>query len=161
MFPRLESDIPCILGIDLVRVGGVHTLAILDPTLIDTALPDSYAQGFDEIHARYWSDTPNITRDFPEWATGFFSDRTVYLGADMDVSAFCQYACDIAKFHVSYVPQGNVPCTAQEIKLKNIQAYCSTQRKNAKTEAVLTKALGKDLAQTYMKTIMFNESIYK
>lgn len=155
MLPNPAKDFPVVLGIDLVRVNGVYTLAIADTTIVyGDALPGDYEEDFLKIHTAWWRNVPTSTRKMPVWGDQLFSDKVVYLGAPMDVDRFIGYVHDLVDMHIEYEPAQGKKDSSKGIK-KGLQKYCALQRSNKKTFNILENSLGTTLAHDYMRRIMF------
>lgn len=155
MLPDPATNFPVVLGVDLVRVNGVYTLAIADATVVDgDALPKDYEEDFLKIHTKWWRNVPTSTRPMPEWGGQLFSDKVVYLGAPMDTDRFVNYVHDVVDMHIDYEPAQGKKESSRGIK-KGLQKYCALQRSNKKTFNILENCLGTSLAHEYMEKIMF------
>ena len=147
-FPDPAFDLP-ILGIDLVAVNDVVTMAIADasPTSPAFNLPDGYCVP---------PKPPGLPREWPEWGRGIFGPDCVLLDRPEDPSAFVDYALSLALLHFEHVAQASPDETFMATRAKAQARYCLQQRRNSRTRAVLAKAFGPDLADAYMRDVMFD-----
>lgn len=154
--PNTAVNFPVVLGIDLVRLNRVFTLAIADATLVcGTEMPPDYRTSFDALHTTYWGNVPSKTRHMPEWGGLLFSESCVYLGAPMDTDRFVEYTYALVDMHLEYQPAvATDPGYPAEAK-SGLERYCALQRSNKKTFNILENCLGTVLAEEYMHKIMF------
>jgi len=157
LLPNTTVNFPVVLGIDLVRLNRVFTLAIADATVICPGLemPPEYRTSFEALHTTYWGNVPSKTRHMPEWGGLLFSDSCVYLGAPMDTDRFVEYTHALVDMHLEYKPAFATAPGYSDQARKGLERYCALQRSNKKTFNILENCLGTVLAEEYMQKIMF------
>ena len=155
--PNTTVNFPVVLGIDLVRLNGVFTLAIADATtVVDGGMPLDYHASFQAIHERYWMNVPSRTRQMPGWGDQLFGNSCVFLGPPMDVDRFVDYTHALSDMHLQYNPSCQIEDPGYGVDVqRGLERYCTLQRSNKKTFNILENCLGTKLAERYMDQIMF------
>lgn len=154
MFPRPDYALP-MFGTDLVGGRGQISAAIADlsPTSPDHTLPAGYQTALSQLPAPTFSQP----RDLPPWGD-IFSNFCLFIrpadaaeeAAFVDrVSAFLDIHCQQA------IATHPTPDRTPEI-LAGQHNYCTKQQQNDKTRRVLEKAFGKEWADHYMTTVLFD-----
>ena len=154
MFPRPQFALP-IFGCDLVGGKGQISAAIADlsPTL---PLSPSYTATLEVLQAKYCQFRE--LRELPPWGD-IFSPYCLFtrLQTPVEEALFLDIVSQMVSLHcqiaVSLAPTD--PDMEPLIHAKQ-EHYCHQQRQNDKTRRILEKAFGKDWAQRYMTTVLFD-----
>jgi phycocyanobilin:ferredoxin oxidoreductase len=155
MFPRVDYALP-MFGTDLVGGRGQISAAIADlsPLNADRVLTENYRQPLGQLPTRDFSQP----RELPAWAD-IFSEFCFFIrptNAQEEewflerVSAMLTIHCQQA---VAATPVGDAE-RAEIVAAQNY--YSSQQQQNDKTRRVLEKAFGKEWADRYMTTVLFD-----
>lgn len=157
MFPRSRYPLP-MFGNDLVGSQAGISAAIVDlsPINAEHTLSDSYERQLAALPKTEFSQP----RDLPRWGD-IFSPYCVFvrpMGEDEELS----FVTKVEAFLTIHCQQAArtepVQTAAAEAELVAAQRYyCAKQRENDKTKRVLEKAFGKDWAERYMRTMLFDE----
>jgi phycocyanobilin:ferredoxin oxidoreductase len=162
MYPRLTYDLP-ILSMDLVANDGMVSLAIIDPCPVtpNLQLPPFYEAPVRQLQARYQLEN---NRSIPPWGQAIFSPCCVIMrpqGGE-DLGRFLKYALALTQLHVQVAKIAH-PVTSSPGAQRRIegihaahQRYCDKQLENDKTRRVLAAAFGEQLAEDYMRRLMFD-----
>ena len=155
MFPDPKYDLP-MFGTDLV--GGARgisaAIADLSPVSTDSKLPPAYHQHLSHLPTLEFSEQ----RQLPEWGH-IFSEFCLFIRPNTPqeeaqfldrVSAYLRWHCQQAA-----VAQP-VPADQAAQVLAGQQHYCQQQQQNDKTRRILIKAFGKEWAERYMTTVLFD-----
>ena len=167
MYPRARYSLP-IFALDMVGLRGNVTFCIVDlaPTL-DGALSAAQRQELADIRAL--TLPPGLLEggryELPEWAPGILSEDCLAFrpSGPEEVNAFVQYAYALLSWLLTqqraWEPLGNDEQVSEVI---NRQArFCQMQLRNDKTRSVLERAFGADVAEDYMREVMFSmEPVY-
>jgi phycocyanobilin:ferredoxin oxidoreductase len=156
MFPRASYALP-IFGADLVGSKGQIRAAIADlsPT---TPLSEYYTKPLEQLQSlRKGFSAPRI---LPDWGA-IFSPFCLFVkpqGAQEE-TLFLEIA---TKYILLNCEVANRLSQASEAEQATILAgqrhYCQQQQQNDKTRRILEKAFGKDWAERYMTTVLFDVS---
>ncbi|NEP45576.1 MAG: phycocyanobilin:ferredoxin oxidoreductase [Okeania sp. SIO2H7] len=156
MFPRTNYALP-MFGTDLVGGKGQISAAIADlsPTNPERILPKGYEKQLQKLPINNFSQP----RELPEWGE-IFSDYCVFVkpvNAEEE-EQFLSLAKSFLEIHCKQA----VDCQKQSSPEKQASIiaaqghYCSQQQQNDKTRRVLEKAFGKEWAEKYMTTVLFD-----
>ena len=156
MFPNPEYALP-IFGADLVggRAGISAAIADLSPVNPERSLPASYQKALSAL-----PDLPfSQPRALPDWGD-IFSDFCLFIrpmGAPEE-DAFLQRVEDFLTVHCQLASME--PSLTSEFAIARTIAgqkyYCTKQQQNDKTRRVLEKSFGKEWAEQYMSTMLFD-----
>lgn len=156
MFPRTSYALP-MFGTDLVGARGQISAAIVDlsPTNSDRILPNGYEKKLQQLEINSFSQP----RELPEWGE-IFSDYCVFIkptGSEEE-TRFLSLVESFLEVHCQEAVNCQKPISAeQEASIIAAQGhYCSQQQQNDKTRRVLEKAFGKEWAEKYMTTVLFD-----
>jgi len=158
MYPRFDYPLP-IFGADLIGGKAGISAAIVDisPTV---SMPSSIS---DPI--KQWQSQSNFTqpRELPEWGKEIFSEFCVFVRPQGEleeelffqtVEKYCAQVCAIAS-DLSF--ESNLVSDEEKAKIQARQRYyCQQQQQNDKTRRILEKAFGKEWADRYMNTVLFD-----
>jgi len=154
MFPRPQFALP-IFGCDLVGGKGQISAAIADlsPTL---PLSPHYTTPLAQIKTAY-SQFGEL-RQLPEWGD-IFSPYCLFtrLQTTDEAQLFHHLVEQMVTLHCQIaISQAPVPADMQELIHAKQEHYCHQQQQNDKTRRILAKAFGKDWAERYMTTVLFD-----
>ncbi|MDY6804844.1 MAG: phycocyanobilin:ferredoxin oxidoreductase [Cyanobacteriota bacterium] len=156
MFPRTSYALP-MFGTDLVGARGNISAAIVDlsPTNQERMLPLGYENKLQELEINNFSQP----RELPEWG-GIFSDYCLFIKptAPEEEGRFLSLVKSFLEIHCQEALNCENPISPEE-QASIIAAqdyYCSQQQQNDKTRRVLEKAFGKEWAEKYMTTVLFD-----
>ena len=157
MFPNPKYDLP-IFGADIVGgKGGAISAAIADlsPINAERLLPVKYDQALSALPDLNFSQP----RALPEWAD-IFSEFCLFVRpmGEQEEQAFLQRVRDFLTIHCQIARATN-PLTSEldvAIAIAGQQYYCEKQQQNDKTRRVLEKSFGKEWADRYMTTMLFD-----
>ncbi len=155
MFPSPEYDIP-MFGCDLVGGRGQISAAIADlsPVNLERRLPDNYNYELLNLTTPYFSQP----RELPEWGD-IFSDFCLFIrpASPEEESMFLLRVQSFLELHCTQAIASS-PVTQEKVSeiIAAQKNYCSKQQQNDKTRRVLEKAFGKDWADNYMTTVLFD-----
>lgn len=155
VYPRVQYDLP-ILSMDLVAKDERVSLAIADPCPVTPGLdlPRSYHDMVGDLQAKYRLES---NRRVPEWGSAIFSRLCIIMrpGSKDDLLRFMGYALDLAELHAHESKKALV--TGDEATIRWAHArYCKKQLENDKTRRVLEASFGAEMAERYMKEVMFD-----
>ena len=167
MYPRARYSLP-IFALDMVGVKGKVTFCIVDlaPTL-EGALSAAQLAELEDLRAL--TLPPGLREggryELPDWAPGILSEDCLAFrpNGPEEVNAFVQHAYALLSWLLSqqrdWEPVGS---DAEVSEVLNRQAeFCRMQLRNDKTRAVLERAFGGDVAEDYMREVMFSlEPVY-
>lgn len=156
MFPRADYPLP-MFGCDIVGARGNISAAIVDvsPVQSDRHLPAHYHLALSEL--------PEIAfeypRDLPEWGDIFSQFCTFVrpVGQAENLS-FLERVESILGLHCDIASQ-TLPVQSVSERKAIIEGqfyYCDKQLKNDKTRRILEKSFGKEWANRYMETMLFD-----
>jgi len=156
MFPRTSYALP-MFGTDLVGARGQISAAIADlsPTNSERTLPGGYEKKLQQLQINSFSQP----RELPEWGE-IFSDYCVFIKPTNteEEARFLSLVESFLKVHCQEAANCQNPLSPEE-QASIIAAqghYCSQQQQNDKTRRVLEKAFGKEWAEKYMTTVLFD-----
>lgn len=149
-FPHCTYDIP-ILGVDLVSKKGYPTMAIADvsgdaPWALADAIWRVQQQHTMQIYKR---------RDLPEWGKAIFSAGCIFLDAPNPL-IFQLYVKDLLKVYLDYASKQHPSSTNIAKRTEEQKMYCAHQLQNDRTRSLLVKAFGSEVADAYMRDVMFD-----
>jgi phycocyanobilin:ferredoxin oxidoreductase len=155
MFPRPQFALP-IFGCDLV--GGKEqisaAIADLSPTL---PLSPNYTATLEVLQTQYCQFQE--LRQLPPWGD-IFSPYCLFtrLQTPAEVQLFLDLVRQMVTLHcqIAVSLEPTAPDIEPLIQSKQ-EYYCHQQRQNDKTRRILEKAFGKDWAQRYMTTVLFDD----
>ncbi|OKH23681.1 phycocyanobilin:ferredoxin oxidoreductase [Chroogloeocystis siderophila] len=154
MFPRPEYNLP-MFGCDLVGGRGQISAAIADLSPVtDGNLPDAYSQALAALSAVAFSQP----RELPEWGH-IFSKFCLFIrpNSEVEEAKFLQQVQNYLDIHVTQAIAAQPVSAAQQAQiLVGQRQYCTQQQQNDKTRRVLEKAFGKEWAERYMTTVLFD-----
>lgn len=155
MFPRPEYALP-MFGCDLVGGRGQISAAIADlsPLSQDRALPNQYVAALEAL------PQPNFSqpRELPVWGD-IFSQFCTFIrpASPQEEAMFLERVQAFLEIHCQQAIAAQPAEAAQQAEILAAQHdYCTKQQQNDKTRRVLEKAFGKDWAEHYMTTILFD-----
>ena len=155
MFPRPDYALP-MFGCDLVGGRGQISAAIADlsPLSQDRSLPTQYATALQAL------PQPNFSqpRELPVWGD-IFSQFCTFIrpGSSQEEVMFLERVQAFLEIHCQQAIAAQPAGAAQQAEILAAQQdYCTKQQQNDKTRRVLEKAFGKDWAEHYMTTILFD-----
>lgn len=153
MFPRPEYDLP-MFGCDLVGGRGQISAAIADLSPISGSLPDTYTQALAALPQANFTQP----RELPEWGH-IFSQFCLFVrpNGEVEEAKFLQRVQNYLEIHITQAIAAQPVSAAQQRQiLAGQRNYCTQQQQNDKTRRVLEKAFGKEWAQRYMTTVLFD-----
>jgi phycocyanobilin:ferredoxin oxidoreductase len=155
MFPRPEYAIP-MFGCDLVGGRGQISAAIADlsPLSRDRALPTEYVAAIQALAQPNFSQP----RELPVWGD-IFSQFCTFIrpSSPQEEAMFLERVQAFLEIHCQQAIAAQPVTAAQQTEMLAAQHdYCTKQQQNDKTRRVLEKAFGKDWAEHYMTTILFD-----
>lgn len=157
MFPRPEYALP-MFGSDLVGGRGQISAAIVDlsPTSGDLTLPLSYQAALSALPSPKFSEP----RDLPAWGD-IFSEFCLFIrpATPTEETAFVDRVAAFLEVHCQQAIATQPTPEKQDEILAGQRYYCTKQQQNDKTRRVLEKAFGKDWAEHYMTTVLFDLAI--
>lgn len=156
MFPRPSYPLP-MFGTDLVSGRGQISAAIVDlsPTSADKQLPTAYQRHLQQLPAPAFSQP----RELPAWGD-IFSEFCLFIRPDNpeEEASFLQRVEAFLELHCKRAIATEPASAEQQVEiLAGQQYYCDRQRQNDKTRRVLESAFGKDWADRYMTTVLFDD----
>jgi len=154
MFPRPQFNLP-IFGCDLVGGKGQISAAIADlsPTL---PLSPSYTSLLSNLKSQY-SQFREL-RNLPEWGD-IFSPFCLFtrLQDPAEAQLFLDLVRQMVTLHCQIaVSQEMADPSEQKLIQTRQEHYCHQQQQNDKTRRILERAFGKDWAERYMTTVLFD-----
>jgi len=162
-YPKYAKAETPILCLDLVAFNGQVTLAIVDatPVRLDRELPELYQQMLSALQQRHGMA---LRRSLPEWGREIFSDYCVAMRpkSEEELEKFIEYVADLTAFPLRSAVLAEthpVASTVQEEALAAHARYSDRQLKNEKTRRVLINGWGEEIADRYMKEVMFDHEI--
>ncbi|MUL35605.1 phycocyanobilin:ferredoxin oxidoreductase [Gloeocapsopsis dulcis] len=154
MFPRPEYNLP-MFGCDLVSGRGQISAAIADLSPVsDSSLPDTYSQALAALPEANFSQP----RELPDWGH-IFSNFCLFVrpSGEVEETMFLQQVQNYLEIHITQAIAAQPVSAAQQAKiLAGQRNYCTQQQQNDKTRRVLEKAFGKEWADRYMTTVLFD-----
>ncbi|NUN63404.1 phycocyanobilin:ferredoxin oxidoreductase [Pseudanabaena biceps] len=157
MFPNPEYALP-IFGADIVGgKGGAISAAIADlsPANKARSLPEHYQQALSALPVFNFSQP----RPLPEWAD-IFSNFCLFVRpmGELEEQGFLQRVRDFLTVHCQIAKASVATTSDREIAeaIAGQQYYCHQQQQNDKTRRVLEKSFGKEWADRYMTTMLFD-----
>ena len=153
-FPDPNFNIP-IFGLDLVKVNGIITAAIVDLSPVSSSI--NYELESQLINAN--KDNFGIKRKIPEWGE-IFSQHVFFasLKNKEDQNYFYKIVDEYIKIllnHSTNLLPDEDPKNLQE-RIYFQKKYCIQQMKNEKTSMVLLKYFDKKWVDRYIKEILFD-----
>jgi phycocyanobilin:ferredoxin oxidoreductase len=149
-FPHYTHDIP-LFGVDLISKKGYPTMAIAD---ISGDVPWSLAEAAWAVHQRH-SMHIYKKRVLPDWGKEIFSAGCVFLDAPNPL-IFQLYVRDLLDVYIDYASTQYPSIVNVDKRKAEQQRYCDHQLQNERTRSVLQKAFGSELAEGYMREVMFD-----
>ena len=157
MFPNPEYALP-IFGADIVGGrGGMISAAIADlsPSNREKSLPTNYQGRLANLKSIEFSQP----RALPEWAD-IFSEFCLFIrptGVEEE-RAFLRRVQDFLSIHCQIAT--NLEPLTSDLEVASAiagqQYYCTKQQQNDKTRRVLEKSFGKEWAERYMTSMLFD-----
>jgi phycocyanobilin:ferredoxin oxidoreductase len=149
-FPHCTHNIP-ILGVDVVSKKGYPTMAIAD---VSGDAPWALADAVWRVQQQH---TMHIykRRVLPAWGTDIFSASCVFLDSPNPL-IFQLYVKDLLKVYIDYAATQHPSCTHVEKRTEEQRRYCMHQLQNDRTRSLLVKAFGAEMADGYMRDVMFD-----
>ena len=155
MFPNTEYPLP-MFGCDIVAGKAGISAAIVDlsPTNADKTLSSHYQKLLSNLGEPSFSQT----RELPPWGD-IFSPYCLFIRpANQEeeilfvdrVKDFLTIHCQIA---INSQPVSEVE---KKVYLEGQKNYCLQQQQNDKTRKVLEKAFGKEWAENYLNSVLFD-----
>ncbi len=155
MFPHTAYPLP-IFGCDIVAGRGGISAAIADlsPSNPEKTLSSGYIKSLSALPKVSFAEV----RDLPAWAD-IFSDFCLFVRPRdaAEEQDFLDMASNYLRIHCQQAVTSN-PVSPQQQKLYSAgqKYYCTKQQQNDKTRRVLEKAFGKEWAENYMTTVLFD-----
>ncbi|KPQ37778.1 MAG: phycocyanobilin:ferredoxin oxidoreductase [Phormidesmis priestleyi Ana] len=155
MFPRPNYHLP-ILGIDIVAGRGKISAAIVDlsPVMQDRSLPPKYEEQLSQLPSVSFSQP----RELPAWGQ-IFSKFCLFVRpvTPEEEDAFLDQVAQYLSIHCQLASEAlPVSSLEEEAIITGQRYYCSQQQKNDKTRRVLENAFGKEWADCYVRTMLFD-----
>jgi phycocyanobilin:ferredoxin oxidoreductase len=155
MFPRPEYPLP-MFGCDIVagKAGVSAAIADLSPTSPEKTLPPNYRQQLAALAINHFAEP----RELPAWAD-IFSEFCLFIRPQTKAEEqdFLECAASYLRIHCQQGVQAQpLPPKQQELYLVGQNYYCTKQQQNDKTRRVLEKAFGKEWADNYMTSVLFD-----
>ncbi|AFY72840.1 phycocyanobilin:ferredoxin oxidoreductase [Synechococcus sp. PCC 7502] len=155
MYPQFNYPLP-IFGADLIGGKAGISAAIVDisPTV---TIPDTISEPI-----RAWqASQPQFSqpRELPAWGKNIFSEFCIFVRPQgqleenlflQTLEKYCTQVCTVAS---------ELESVSEEIKTiiqDRHRHYCQQQQQNDKTRRILEKAFGKEWADRYMNTVLFD-----
>jgi phycocyanobilin:ferredoxin oxidoreductase len=157
MYPHFDYALP-IFGTDLIgnKTGISAAIVDISPTV---PLPDSISESIKQW--QHHQPSFSQPRELPAWGKEIFSEFCVFVrpqsAAEEDlfiqtVEKYCLQVCQTASDSSI-----KLESQAQKDAIQDRQRhYCQQQQQNDKTRRILEKAFGKDWADRYMNTVLFD-----
>ncbi len=157
MFPRVNYPLP-MFGNDLVgssKAGISAAIVDLSPINAARELPKLYDMQLSSLPETEFSEH----RELPGWGD-IFSPHCVFV-RPMDEDEELDFLAKVEAYLTIHCQNAAmmqpVETAAEEAELLEAQRYyCAKQRENDKTTRVLEKAFGKEWAERYMRTMLFD-----
>lgn len=154
MFPRLEYALP-MFGCDLVGGRGQISAAIADLSPLNFArtLTENYSCALKALPINF-----SQPRELPAWGD-IFSEFCIFIrpNGNLEEAMFLQRVEQLLAIHCTQAQAAQPVSAAQQQEILASQKYyCTKQQQNDKTRRVLEKAFGKDWAEDYMTTVLFD-----
>ncbi|CEJ42415.1 phycocyanobilin:ferredoxin oxidoreductase [Umezakia ovalisporum] len=155
MFPRPEYDLP-MFGCDVVGGRGQISAAIADlsPVDLEGKLPSSYYGKLSALVGLNFAQP----RDLPEWGH-IFSEFCIFVrpSSPEEETRFVNRVQEFLEIHCTQAMASSPVDPEKSLQiLAGQRNYCTQQQQNDKTRRVLEKAFGKDWAENYMTTVLFD-----
>ncbi|NES85512.1 MAG: phycocyanobilin:ferredoxin oxidoreductase [Moorea sp. SIO2B7] len=155
MFPRSEYALP-MFGCDIVagKAGISAAIADLSPTNPERTLSEPYQKALCELPKFKFSEP----RDLPAWAD-IFSQFCLFIRprSPEEEAQFLALTKGFLEIHCRIALQAKpVSPSQQALHSEGQRYYCSKQQKNDKTRRVLEKAFGREWAENYMSSVLFD-----
>lgn len=164
MYPRTDYDLP-ILSFDMVGKDGRVSLVCIDPcpVAMDRSLPPIYISLVRALQQQYHLEN---NRAVPSWGKEIFSDLCIIMrpSAPEELANFIKYTIALTQAHLQIssqtsTVQSNKASRLAEIKLAH-KRYGEQHLKNSSTRGVLAAAFTAELADAYMKNVMFDSATH-
>ena len=159
MFPRAEYGLP-VFGCDIVSGRGQVSAAIVDLSAgtASGALTDSYAEALSDYAQTSEGSLYTQPRELPEWGKKIFSDFCCFVKptTPQEEAQFLKQAESYLKVHIQHAIASEPDVERTQEFLERQRYYCQQQQKNDKTRRVLEKAFGRQWAERYMTTVLFD-----
>lgn len=155
MFPRAEYPLP-VFGCDIVagRGGVSAAIADLSPLNPEKTLAAEYVSSLDALPKVDFSEV----RELPPWAD-IFSDFCSFVRPNdkEEEEDFLDLTSNYLRIHCKQAAKSSLLSPQQQkLYLKGQMYYCTKQQQNDKTRRVLEKAFGKEWAENYMTSVLFD-----
>jgi len=153
-FPDPKYDIP-IFGMDLVKINGLVSAAIVDLSPVSKIINVEYDNLLSQVNKKGFS----LERKIPDWGD-IFSKHVFFasLKKENEQEAFCkivdQYLSILIKLSQETLPDNNNEVVEERISYQ--KNYCNQQMKNEKTSMVLLKYFDKEWVDRYIKQVLFD-----
>ena len=154
LFPDPKFDIP-IFGMDLVKVNGIVSAAIVDLSPVSKNQNIKYEKSLSKIDISSFASL----REIPEWGN-IFSKNVFFasLKNDSEINDFCKivdkYLSTLIELSIKAKPDIDKEIIQERGKFQ--KNYCLQQMKNDKTSMVLLKYFDKKWVDDYIKKILFD-----
>lgn len=155
MFPDPKYDLP-MFGTDLVggKSGISAAIADLSPVTADGQLPTEYHEHLSHLPSLEFSER----RQLPEWGN-IFSEFCLFIrpNTSQEEAQFLERVSAYLRWHCQQAAEAqSVSNSAADLILAGQRHYCQQQQQNDKTRRILEKAFGKEWADRYMTTVLFD-----
>ena len=148
LFPDPEFPIP-IFGCDIVEVNGKVTAAIVDVSPVHKV---DYSLGYIKYDFKKYRHLPEWGDVFSPWCKFVRLDESEYVNFLSLCSEYLEVFCNIVRAAERETDWVNT------MKRYDDQLwYCTAQRKNKKTEAVLSQCFDKSWATKYIQNVLFDK----
>jgi phycocyanobilin:ferredoxin oxidoreductase len=164
MYPRFDYPLP-IFGVDLIGGKAGISAAIVDisPTVsILSSISDPIKQWQTSLTQNFPSSFSQ-PRELPAWGKEIFSEFCVFVRPQgkseeelffQTVEKYCSQVCAIAS---SLGIESNLVADEEKARIQDRHRYyCQQQQQNDKTRRILEKAFGREWADRYMNTVLFD-----
>ena len=153
-FPDPKFDIP-IFGMDLVKINGIVSAAIVDLSPASRNQGLKYERFLSEIDKSPFSSL----REIPNWGE-IFSKNVFFasLKSKSEINAFCKVVDEFLSILIELSKEAK-PDFEEKIIQERInyqKNYCVQQMKNEKTSMVLLKYFDEEWVNNYIKTVLFD-----
>ena len=153
-FPDPKFDIP-IFGMDLVKINGIVSAAIVDLSPASRNQGLKYERFLSEIDKSPFSSL----REIPNWGE-IFSKNVFFasLKSKSEINAFCKVVDEYLSILIELSKEAK-PDFEEKIIQERInyqKNYCVQQMKNEKTSMVLLKYFDEKWVKNYIKNVLFD-----
>ena len=152
-FPHSAFDLP-ILGMDLVCIQGVPTMGILDLSPVLPEQQQEIQRAFQNLQSLHPIGVGK-RREIPAWGRRIFSEQCVFLDKP-SIALFTNVALDTLALYKHFALRSAPQTKTEPLVRAAHRLYCVNQLQNQRTRAVLAASFGADVAESYMREVMFD-----